>query len=254
MTSRWTFERAYGRLLHLLTAGRGVAWHVGDGTTFRIDPRCRWIRNPSYEKSVVDYLRGRVRPGDCCVDVGAHVGYYALQMAHWTAPNGQVIAFEPNPTAREVLTANVALNHLAKRITVEPLAVSDAPGTAKLFHGGETSGLSRIGAPNPESGDGPSVDVPVVTLDAYCTQHGVIPQWVLIDAEGLEMEVLAGAGGLLVNRRCSFVIEMHPDLWASGRQATAVRLEALLRTCGRSAVALTGQKSVLDDYGTIAIP
>ena len=40
---------------------------------------------------------------------------------------------------------------------------------------------------------------------------------------------------------------------ALDRQATAVRLESLLRTCGRSAIPLTGQRSVLDDYGTIAI-
>ena len=234
MTVRPTLERAYGRLLQVLTAGRGVAWHVGDGTTFRIDPRCRWIRNPAYEKSVVEYLRSRIRPGDCCVDVGAHVGYYALQMAHWSAPNGQVIAFEPNPTARDVLAANVRLNRLGTRISVEAVAVSDAAGTARLFHGGETSGLSRIGAPNPQSDGGPSIDVPVVTLDGYCARQHVIPQWVLIDAEGLEMEVLAGASGLLVDRRCSFVIEMHPDLWSGGRQATAVRLESLLRTCGRT--------------------
>ena len=56
MTLRTRLERIYGSLLHALTPGRGVAWHVDDKTTLRIDPRCRWIRNPSYEAPVVAYL------------------------------------------------------------------------------------------------------------------------------------------------------------------------------------------------------
>jgi len=231
-----------------------VKWDVDGETTLRIDPRCRWIRNPSYEARVVEYLRGRMRPGDCCVDVGAHVGYYALQMALWTAPGGHVFAFEPNPLARDVLAANVRLNGLDDRITVEPHAVAGEVGRASLFNAAETTGLSRLGAPNPESDRGATVEVDVVTLDGYCAERGIIPQWVLIDTEGLELDILEGAAGLLVDRRISFVVELHPDLWERGRQQTAVLLEGLLRTCGRSAVPLTGQRSLLDDYGTIAIP
>lgn len=253
MSLRDTLEPFYARLLQAVTFGRGVCWRVDASTTLRIDPRCRWIRNPSYEAAVVGYLRSRVRAGDCCVDVGAHVGYYALQMALWTAPNGRVIAFEPNPLAREVLETNVRLNAMDTRITVEPLAVSDTPGTAPLFHGAETTGLSRIGAPNPESAPGLTLDVEVVTLDRYCAGHAILPQWVLIDAEGYELEVLTGASALLVDRRVSFVVEMHPDLWQRGRQPTAVQFEQLLRTCGRAAVPLTGQRRLLEDYGTIAI-
>ena len=253
MTLRETFERVYSRLLGVATAGRGVAWHVDAGTTLRIDPRCRWIRNPSYEAAVVQYLRSRVRPGDCCVDVGAHVGYYALQMALWTAPAGRVIAFEPNPLARDVLETNVRLNGFSDRIVVEPHAVADAPGTAPLFHGAETTGLSRIRTPNPESAPGHAVEVDVITLDQYCSARGVIPRWVLIDVEGLEAEVLSGATGLLADRRTSFVVEMHPELWASGREATASRFEGLLRASGRTAVPITGQGSIVDGYGTIAI-
>lgn len=254
MTLGPSLERLYARLLHQATLGRGVKWDVDGKTTLRIDPRCRWIRNPSYEARVVEYLRARVRPGDCCVDVGAHVGYYALQMALWTAPRGRVVAFEPNPLARDVLEANVRLNAMRDRITIEPHAVGGAVGRASLFNAAETTGLSRLGAPNPESGRGATVEVDVVTLDGYCATHAVIPQWVLIDTEGLELDVLEGAAGLLVDRRISFVVELHPDLWERGRQQTAVRLEGLLRTCGRSAIPLTGQHGLLDDYGTIAIP
>ena len=65
--------------------------------------------------------------------------------------------------------------------------------------------------------------------------------------------MLTGGSGLLVDRRVSFVVEVHPDLWERGQQWTAVQLEGLVRTCGRTAVPLTGQQNALDDYGTIAI-
>ena len=128
------------------------------------------------------------------------------------------------------------------------------PGTAALFHAeGDERPEPPRRAQNPDSASAKAIDVEVVTLDQYCAAHSVIPQWVLVDAEGYELDVLIGASGLLVDRRVSFVIEMHPALWPRGRQATAVHFEHLIRTCGRRLVPLTGQREALEDYGTIVI-
>ena len=230
-------DRAYTSLLRIVTAGRGLPWRVDDQTTLRIDPRCRWIRNAAYEADVVAYLRPGIRPGQCCIDVGAHVGFYALQMALWNAPDGRVIAFEPNPTAR---------------VTIEGAAAGAARGTADLFHGGETSGLSRLDAPNPDSASGPPVRVPVVTLDEYCAASGVRPDWLLADAEGAELLVLEGAAALLRDTEVQVVVEMHAALW-DARHTTPATFDAFLRGCGRTAVPITGQNDPLRDYGTVAL-
>ena len=206
-------QRAYTSLLQALSAGRGLAWHVDDTTTLRIDPRCRWIRNPSYEAEVSAYLKGGIRPGHCCIDVGAHVGFYAMQMALWTAPGGRVIAFEPNPTARAVLKANVALNMMSDRITIEPSAAGGVAGTADLFHGDDTSGLSRLDAPNASSPSGAPVRVPVVTLDEYCAANRITPDWILIDVGVADLSVLQGAKALLRDAAVEVVVEMHVSLW-----------------------------------------
>jgi FkbM family methyltransferase len=245
-------QRAYTRLLQILSMGRGVPWKVDERTTLRIDPRCRWIRNASYEADVVAYLRAGMRPGQCCVDVGAHVGFYALQMALWTAPAGRVIAFEPNPTARAVLQANVRLNRLTDRITIVPAAAGAARGMADLFHSGNTSGLSRLGSPNPSSASGAPVRVPVETLDAYCATERIQPHWILVDAEGAELEVLRGAASLLTDTPVQLVVEMHPSLWDS-RHTTAGSFEAFLTRCGRAAVPITGQSNPFTDYGTVSL-
>lgn len=245
-------QQAYVSLLRVLTAGRGLAWRVDETTTLRIDPRCRWIRNASYEAEVAAYLRAGIRPGHCCVDVGAHVGFYALQMALWTAPGGRVIAFEPNPTARAVLQANVALNHLEDRVTIDASAAGAARGTADLFHSQDTSGLSRLDAPNPDSRSGAPVRVPVITLDEYCAEHRVTPDWILVDAEGADLAVLQGAARLLRDTPVRVVVEMHATLW-DPRHTTPATFDAFLKSCGRRAVPITGQKDPFVDYGTVSL-
>ena len=245
-------ESIYAGALQVMTAGRGLPWRVDDGTTFRIDPRCRWIRHPDYEAEVVSYLRERVRPGEVCVDVGAHVGFYVLQMARWIGPGGRVVAFEPNPTARAVLESNVALNGLASRVTIESAAAGAASGAADLFHAGEASGLSRLGAPNPASASGAVVKVEVITLDDYCAARALTPDWIRIDAEGAELAVLEGAAGLLANSPVQVVVEMHGSLWDQ-RDATTARFLSLLRASGRAAVPVTGQRDAFADYGTVVL-
>jgi FkbM family methyltransferase len=245
-------QRVYTSLLRVLAAGRGLPWRVDDKTTLRIDPRCRWIRNSDYEADVAAYLRAGIRPGQCCIDVGAHVGFYALQMALWTAPDGRVIAFEPNSTARDVLSANVALNHLAERITIEAAAAGAARGTADLFHTGETTGLSRLDAPNPSSPSAPAVRVPVITLDEYCVEHRVTPDWILIDAEGADLQVLRGAARLLRETPVQVIVEMHTSLWDPAH-TTAAAFQSFLHDCRRTAMPISGQAHAFSDYGTVAL-
>ena len=246
-------ERLYASLLWHASGHRGVPWTLPSGERLRLDPRCRWIRHAGYEAPVVEYLKSRVRANQTCVDAGAHVGFYALQMALWTGPSGKVVAFEPNPTARDVLQRNVRLNGLSSRITVEGSAVGAVAGTATLYDAGNTSGLSRLGAPNPESrGDRARVDVPVISLDEYCERHALTPDWLLIDVEGAELDVLLGAERLLARPDLGVVVEMHKELlYSSG--ATRERFAMTVVRAGRRIVPLTGQADPLAQYGTVAL-
>lgn len=66
------------------------------------------------------------------LDIGAHVGYYALLAAH-ANPAGHVFAFEPLPRVHERLKANVALNDDAN-ITCLTCALGSASARAEFFH------------------------------------------------------------------------------------------------------------------------
>lgn len=242
---------AYERGLNALARGRGIPWSI-NGAACRIDARYRCQLGQRYDAPVAEFLRPRVRPGQTCLDVGANVGAWVLQFANWVGPAGRVVAFEPNPTTMDVLRAHVRMSGFDDRVALVPAAVGATAGAAR-FHAAGTDGMSRLGEPNPAV-RGPSVEitVPVVALTEFCRAERLRPDWVLIDVEGYEGAVLAGAADLIRERGpdLGLVVEMHPSAWASA-DFPAGRLADLIRSLGRTPVPLAGQSDPLAEYGLV---
>ena len=49
------------------------------------------------ESQDVYFLKKLIRPGDYCADIGAHLGYFTLNLSRLVGPTGKVIAIEPMP-------------------------------------------------------------------------------------------------------------------------------------------------------------
>ena len=234
-----------------MSGTRGIDWAI-NGVTYRIDPRYRHQLGREYDAPVAAFLRERVRPGMVCLDVGANVGVYVLQFAHWVGPAGKVIAFEPNPGALEVLHRHIRMNQLMNCAEVVPVAIGATNGDAVLY-ASKADGMSRLGAPNVAIADRVhEVRVPLVTLDHYCRSRALQPDWLFIDIEGFEINALIGARETIQSRRekLGIVVEMHPDVWSSAA-TTRPLAEATLAELGLRAVPLTGQLNPLDDYGIV---
>lgn len=119
-------------------------------------------------------------------DVGANVGDKAQVFRELGAA---VVCVEPDPA-----TADTLRYRFAGGVAVERAAVGERPGTAvlhrKAHHGFNTLSEKWAGAaPDPEVVG--SVEVPVTTLEALAATHGR-PDYVKIDVEGFEREVVAG--------------------------------------------------------------
>lgn len=242
---------AYESLLDWSNGGRGIPWTI-NGVSYRIDPRYRHRMGSDYDSPVAAFLRERIRPGAVCLDVGANVGVYVLQLANWSGPNGKVVAFEPNPAAQNVLERHVAMNGLCERVTVVPAAVGASSGEAVLY-AADVAGMSRLGEANEAIADRVSeITVPVVTLDEYCGAEGLRPDWLFIDIEGFEIAALSGARNLIKDRgrEMNIVVEMHPDVWSSA-DTTRGQAEALLAELELRAVSLMGQSDPLAEHGLV---
>jgi len=152
--------------------------------------------------------------GGAFIDVGANTGLYAL-MAAASHPDAQVFAFEPLPSIRERLGANVAANpELARRIRVEAFALSDHEGAAVFNEHVNKSGLISTSSTLeslPEKGNEQyrGVDVAVTTLDAYCRNTAVGRVGLIkADVEGHERAFLTGAVETVRSHRPLIMVEL----------------------------------------------
>jgi FkbM family methyltransferase len=144
----------------------------------------------------------------------------------------QVVAFEPDPYAREMLARNAALNSKHGTITIEALACSDRDGEAVLFsRGGQANSSFARSAVEKQSLALEEIRVPTITLDRYLAEHSLSPRIVKIDAEGAEIRILKGARSLLASD-AKILCELHPYAWAEFGNSLS-ELESLIAVAGR---------------------
>lgn len=176
-----------------------LAWQADTG----------WVLG-TYEPHVVQALERYVKPGDCCMDIGANLGYFTSVMAHLVGDKGEVVAFEPLPDNIKVLEENIALEGLTN-VRIEPKAVGDSIGTASLLIQGDTdfTGTASLTEFYDWGGKRTTVSVPVVTLDSYVAGLRKSPSVIKMDVEGAELLALRGARDLLSSLRPILLIEIH---------------------------------------------
>src|SRR2546430_7542492 len=133
---------AYGVsvLLRILTPSRSGSvgsWVRGntnlgvsvDGVRFDDRPRTNDLDLISSKHEPLATRSFQVAAGDVVVDVGAHIGRYALRAA---ARASKVIAIEPDPSNFILLEQNVRLNGFSN-VVVVPHALSSRAGTRALW-------------------------------------------------------------------------------------------------------------------------
>jgi len=120
--------------------------------------------------------------GGVFVDIGANIGYYALNAALLGAE--KVIAIEPNPTILARLNDNIALNNLSSKIAVHDVAVGAKEGVAKLTIADSDFGSSSI---VDHSVGAQHISVPILPLFEILKAEAVgMASIIKIDIEGME--------------------------------------------------------------------
>jgi FkbM family methyltransferase len=146
--------------------------------------------------------------GGVLLDVGANDGLHSclFSLAGW-----RCIAFEPQTGCVAYLRRIAALNGFGK-LAVEQCAVGDRQASAVDFYvsgSGWFSSLDRGHVERYEAAE--RISVEIVTLDAYCREHGVAPTCIKIDVEGHELHVLRGASAVLGQARPDLVVEVSAN-------------------------------------------
>lgn len=220
-----------------IALGRAQSWrHVGGKFYMRIDPADFMDRSfyfGTYEQHLVRLIAAMVRPGDVCVDVGAHKGFIALHLAAAVGERGKVIAFEPDPRAMQALASNVHRNGF-HQVRLFACALGDRDGVCQFVLSRQLGWSSRFPNDLAKAAVGSMTSVSTKRLDEVLGQEGISPEthelpFIKIDAEGSEPLILQGARQTLAEFRPAIHIEVNKASLSAGGFTTD-SIEALLRS------------------------
>ena len=167
-----------------------------------------------------EQIMGLFRPseGDTVVDIGAHMGRYTIPCSKSVGMSGKVVAIEAHPYNFRILQHNLRLNEL-KNVSVLNCAVYSNRARLKLYLPDEDLGYTMhhslmtkyLASKYNNEIERKYIEVEADTLDNLLKARGINEvNWIKIDVEGAELEVLKGAREILsTNIRISILVEIH---------------------------------------------
>jgi FkbM family methyltransferase len=166
--------------------------------TFSVDPErdgavAHHLAAGGHQKELIGLIASLARPDYVFVDVGAHIGTISIPISRSVS---QVVSFEPSPITYATLLQNISQNRIGNiRAVMKAVGRSaDRASLAPLYR--EDSGSQTLVV-----GEGA---IPISTLDAEVAHADIIK----IDAQGMELEVLMGAGKLISGSKPYVIIEI----------------------------------------------
>ena len=170
-----------------------------------------WTRYRGYvygnwEPIVTQAILSHIQSGMCAFDIGAHLGYYSLLLAKCIGPVGRVVSFEAAPANFSTLQKNISINKL---VNVEPinLAVYSKSGMIGMSVSPTDTGSGEWSIARPLNVN--SIQVQTISLDQFCQENHIVPDFLKIDVEGAEYDVLLGGSATIGKRKPMMLIELH---------------------------------------------
>lgn len=190
----------------------------------------------AYEPETLALVLRLLAPGDTMVDVGAHVGQFALHASSRVGPSGTVVAFEPNPRTYQRLLHNIGLN-AADNVVPVLGAVGERAGVAPMKLPPEGNwGMSRIASDGAADYSALAMPLTQVLESLQVRRVDVLK----IDVEGVEELVLRSIDFESTLRPRHIFLEFIPEL-ASHQGKSSSGLLTWLRSSGYELLDVAGR-------------
>ncbi len=160
----------------------------------------------NWEPVATEAILKYVQPGMCVFDVGAHLGYYSLLLAKSVGSGGRVVSFEPAEGNFCTLKRNILINSL-NNISLVNLALFSKSGTIRMFVSSADTASGDWSISRDSNKDG--IEVQTISLDQFCETNHVLPDFLKIDVEGAEYDVLLGGRETIGRSQPTMLIELH---------------------------------------------
>jgi FkbM family methyltransferase len=161
------------------------------------DKNVLFARVPEYHPS----------PDDIIVDIGAHIGTFAL-LASSMVPQGRVYAVEACEETFNFLTVNVVLNRAAN-IQISHLAIMDKKGIVTLYHDSGAWGHSAVKRLSRHS-----ETVQACSLRDFLEGSGIERcDFLKLNCEGAEFPIILSTPPDVLQFCRRMLVLYHLDLW-----------------------------------------
>lgn len=188
---------------------------LADGSRFIWDPEDVRVApniallDGAYEPYESTVLSSLAKGSRVIFDVGANVGWYAIQFSRAAGASARVFCFEPVPATHAKLARNVRLNGLESRIRLFDFGLGERAGTAEFFLP-SVSGSAAASARNlhPEE-QVAQLTVRLDVLDDFVAREAIDRvDLIKCDVEGAELYVLRGAARVIERDKPAIFLEM----------------------------------------------
>jgi FkbM family methyltransferase len=173
-------------------------------------------------------IKDRFKSNTVFIDVGANIGYYSIWASKFN-PSGKIFSFEPGEINFKRLNENIACNNLFATIIPIQKAVAASSGIISMT--AELDTLNHIVKSESKSNILNTLEADCISLDDFAKEENIsFIDYLKIDVEGFELDVLIGAEKLLLEKKIGIIqMEINNALLHSGHTVDAML--DLLKKC-----------------------
>ena len=145
----------------------------------------------------------------CFLDVGSHIGIVTLPIAKVMQKTGKVYSFEPSRKNLFFLRFHLKINNVKNVKIIDKVVSSKINSKCSFYESEDTTGMNSI-IPLEKKKITHHTQLESISLDYFCLQNEIIPDFIKVDIEGSEIELLKGSIKIMKKYKPIFFLSYHP--------------------------------------------
>ena len=162
------------------------------------------------EPKVFRFLSNIILKDWVCFDIGAHCGVVSKLLLRSVGDSGYVYSFEPIDSNRDILNSRVQKYSTDKNFKAIPYAIGSKDEVVQMSRGDHSTTWHF----DNENNGIKSLNIECRALDSFAAILKK-PDFIKVDIEGAEVDMIQGAKYFIENVRPIWLIELHgPESWS----------------------------------------
>jgi FkbM family methyltransferase len=226
-----TFAHGLSRIHSGIALKGKTFWGEEMNLIFPEDVSASILRHGYFEEGLTRMVLEYLKPNMTFCDIGAQLGYFTLLGSTIVGNGGQVHSFEPVPSTFSILRSNVrgktnvTLNNCAIFSKKTFVSFNDY---GSVYSGYNSIYTARLASRTLRRLTSHKINVKTIPFDYYVRNKQIRPDFIKIDVESAEYEVLCGMEKTLSEIRPTVSLEVG-DMDIEGVRPSCVAVKYLLK-------------------------